>query len=414
MEALNPGQVGRGYGRRWIAVSALGLSLFMSALDATIVALALPTISSHFQLSDSVAALLFLSYAVPLTLLILPSGSIINRFSALPLFAASVLGFGVGSLLCGIAPNFFVLLTGRVIQGSSAALMSTQGFALAGAIVSQKERGRAIGVIGTIAPLGGVAGPGIGGLLLGTFGWSSIFFVNLPVCVLALVLGAASIRGYRLPSGGKAGASVYRQMLGLLRQPRFVFGLVAFMLGVTASVALYYVLPFDLNGVQGFGPALSGAVLLSVPLGMMMMGIVGGYLTDRYTPRPFILAGAALILVGSVLLSLVVAARTSELDLAWRLLVIGGGIGLFSSPNSTVIIGFGGREAMGAASSLLNFSARLGTVIGPVVLGLAWAFVASLSGQVVVGVLLVDGLAFLTLLLASLSVRPTRPAKLGN
>jgi MFS family permease len=91
MEALNPGQVGRGYGRRWIAVSALGLSLFMSALDATIVALALPTISSHFQLSDSVAALLFLSYAVPLTLLILPSGSIINRFSALPLFAASVL-----------------------------------------------------------------------------------------------------------------------------------------------------------------------------------------------------------------------------------------------------------------------------------------------------------------------------------
>ncbi|HEX9428836.1 MAG TPA: hypothetical protein VF944_00510 [Candidatus Bathyarchaeia archaeon] len=81
---------------RWVAVTAVGLSLFLSALDATIVALALPLIASHFSLSDSFVASVTLSYAIPLTLLVLPSAALMNRFRSLHMFLASIIGFGLG------------------------------------------------------------------------------------------------------------------------------------------------------------------------------------------------------------------------------------------------------------------------------------------------------------------------------
>src|SRR6266704_5625239 len=244
--------------RKWVAIVAVGLSLFLSALDATIVALALPPIASRFQLSDSVAAAITLSYAIPLTLLVLPSGALVSRFRSLPTFLVSILGFVLGSVACGLAPNFLVLLTGRIVQGSFAALIATQGVALAAAVVLPKERGRAMGIVGTIAPLGGVAGPGIGGLLLANFGWSAIFFVNVPVCLLAALLGIFSLRGVRL--GDRQSGSAYRQMAGLLRRPSFLWGLLAFFWSVSVAGALYYLLPFDLIGVQHIVPSLAGLI----------------------------------------------------------------------------------------------------------------------------------------------------------
>jgi len=189
------------YKRRWLAVVALALSLFLSALDATIVALALPPIAQHFQLSDSLASVVTLSYAISLTLLILPAGDLVGRFRTLPTFLISVVGFGLGSLICGLAPNFALLIVGRVVQGCFGAVIGTQAIAVAAAVVSPGERGRAMGLVGALAPLGGVAGPGIGGLLLARFGWSSIFFVNVPVCLLAALLGIFSLRDVRLGSG---------------------------------------------------------------------------------------------------------------------------------------------------------------------------------------------------------------------
>src|SRR5207245_10692906 len=122
-------QAGIWYRWRWIAVSALGLSMFLSALDATIVALALPKIANSLQLSDSLASTVFLPYAIPLTLLVLPSGAALNRLPALPTFLASVLGFGLGSLVCGLSPTFAPLVVARLVQGRFVALLGTQGVA---------------------------------------------------------------------------------------------------------------------------------------------------------------------------------------------------------------------------------------------------------------------------------------------
>jgi DHA2 family multidrug resistance protein-like MFS transporter len=394
------------YERRWLAVSAIGLSLFLSALDATIVALALPPIAHHFQLSDSLASAVTLSYAIPLTLLILPSGDLIGRFRVLPTFLVAVLGFGLGSIICGLASSFPLLLVGRVVQGCFGAVIATQGIAVAAAVVSPGERGRAMGIVGALAPLGGVAGPGIGGLLLANFGWSAVFFVNVPVCLLAALLGLFSLRGVRL--GGRQSGGAYRQMAGLLRRPSFLWGLLAFFWSVSVAGALYYLLPFDLSGVQHIAPSLAGLILLCVPLGMGVMGILGGYLTDRYGAKPFILTGSGLLLVGLLLLTLVAQSHTSELDLAWRLLLIGTGMGLFSGPNLTLIMSAGTRETMGAASALSNLGSRLGSVCGPLALGITWTFLANFSAQIGVGILVIDGFAVLNLLFAWLAVQRSR------
>ncbi len=391
------------YERRWLAVVAIGLSLLLSALDATIVALALPAIAHQLHLSDSLVSAVTLSYVIPLTILILPSGDLASRFRVLPTFLVAVLGFGLGSITCGLAPNFALLLVGRVIQGCFAALLATQGLAVAAAVVSPAERGRAMGIVGALAPLGGVAGPGIGGLLLANFGWSSIFFVNVPFCLLAALLGIFSLRSVRL--GGRQSDSAYGQMGELLRRPPFLWGLLAFFCSVTVAGALYYLLPFDLSRVQHITPSVAGVVLLCVPLGMGVMGIVGGYLTDHYGAKPFILTGSGLLLVGLLLLTLIVQSPTSALDLAWRLLLVGMGVGLFSGPNQTLLISVGARETMGAASALSNLGARIGSVCGPLVLGLTWTFLASLSAQMGVGILVVDGFAVLNLLFVWLSIQ---------
>lgn len=398
--------------RRWLAVSAIGLSLFISALDGTIVALALPSIARHFQISDSLVSAVTLGYAIPLTMLVLPAGDLVGRFRVLPTFLVAVLGFSLGSLLCGVASNFPLLLVGRVVQGCCGAVIATQGIAVAAAVVSPSERGRAMGLVGALAPLGGVAGPGIGGLLLARFGWSSVFFVNVPLCGLAALLGVFSLRGVRLFD--RRAESAYHQMAGLLRRSAFRWGLLAFFGSVSVATALYYLLPFDLSDMEHLAPTLAGGILLCVPLAMVMLGILGGALTDRYGAPPFILAGSGLLLIGLLLLTLVAGFHTSELDLILRLLLIGSGIGLFSGPNQTLLMSVGTQETMGAASALSNLSTRLGAVCGPLLVGITWSFLASFSAQIGVGLLVIDGLAVLTLLFACLAVRRRAPTFSGE
>jgi DHA2 family multidrug resistance protein-like MFS transporter len=106
-----------------------------------------------------------------------------------------------------------------------------------------------------------------------------------------------------------------------------------------------------------------------------------------------------------LLLTLIAQSPTSELDLAWRLLLIGMGIGLFTGPNQTLLMSAGTRETMGAASALSNLGSRLGSVCGPLVVGLTWTFLASFSAQMGVGMLVIDGFAALNLLFAWLSVQ---------
>src|SRR5258708_26597942 len=264
--------------RRWLAISVIGLSLFLSALDATIVALALPAMAHHFQLSDSLASSITLSYAIPVTLLILPSGELVGRFPVLPTCLVAVLGFGLGSLVCGLASSFPLLLLGRVVQGGLGSLIATQSFAVAAAVVPPAERGRAVGLIGSLAPLGGVTGPGIGGLLLSHWSWQAVFFVNVPICLLAAVLGFWSLRGVSIGDRRPGSRSGFQHMGALLRRPPFLWSLLGFLSSTTIAGALYYLFPFDWSNGRRLAPSTAVPLLLCLPPALVSVAFLPGTL----------------------------------------------------------------------------------------------------------------------------------------
>jgi MFS family permease len=181
--------------RRWIAIVALGLSVFMITVDMSSVALALPAMGHAFQQPDAAMTAVIVSYTLPLTLLILPAGLVLSRWPALPTFLVGVLGFAATGALGAFAPSLGCLIGCRVAQSVFGALLAPLGIALAVQVVAPHERGRAMGLLASIGPLGSVAGPGIGGLVLGTWGWPSIFLINVPISIIAAVLALVSMRG---------------------------------------------------------------------------------------------------------------------------------------------------------------------------------------------------------------------------
>jgi predicted MFS family arabinose efflux permease len=390
---------------RWWGISALGFSIFLVTTDMTIVALALPSLAQHFHLADSAASAIVLSYSLPVTVLVLPVGMVLHRLRPLSAFVGSVAGFGLGSILCGLAPDFWVLLLGRVIQGIAGSVMMTQNLAMATALVAPSERGRAIGVMSSLATLGSVTGPGMGGLLLGRFGWPSIFFVNIPVCLLAMLLACVGLRELSLTEGKAPGNGV-RLMVGLFRRPSFSWAWLVLLSSSVVSGAFYTLLPFDLSGVQRLPPATAGLVLLCLPFGVTLTAPISGYLTDRFGANVLMLSGLALM-IGSVgVLTLAVGHRASVLDLALRLLLVGITRGIFDGPTQTLLMSKGSRETLGAASGLSALGRNLGLALGPLLISVTWLWMTGFILQMVGGMLVLNVLTIMGLLFGWLSLRP--------
>jgi MFS family permease len=133
---------------------------------------------------------------------------------------------------------------------------------------------------------------------------------------------------------------------------------------------------------------------------MGIVGLLAGFLTDRYGARPLTLSSSGLLLIGLILLTLILAHPTSALDCAWRLALIGIAMGLFNGPNQTLLMSVGTRETMGAASALSNLSARLGSILGPLLLAILWSLLPDLTLQMSTGAIVLVGLAALSVLCA--------------
>jgi MFS family permease len=394
---------------RWWAVIALGLSLFIVTIDMTIVSLALPVIARGFHLSDSMASAVSLSYTVPMTLALLPVGLVLHRLRPLPTFLISVLGFGVGSLISGLSLALWMLLVGRIIQGIFGAVIFTQGIAVAAAIVKPSERGRAMGLLLTLGPLGDMIGPTLGGLLLSHWHWPVIFFVNLPICLLVSLLALFSLRHVTMtedrPSEKQKANNGLGWMGTLFHNGTFLRALLALLCCTTIMSGVYYLVPFNMNSVQRFVPAIAGVILFSLPLGLAVMGPVGGYLADRYGVKLPMLSGLALMIIGLTTLTLIVGLPTAGVNMAWRLFLTGCGAGLFFGPNRTLLMSTGTRETMGAASALSNIGQNIGIVCGPLLVSITWSLLVNPSAKMVGGMLLLIVFCGIGLLLTWLATR---------
>lgn len=357
--------------RRWGIVIGLGLVAFIFTVDANSVALALPVMGKTFRQTDEAMSWVILSYMIPLVLLMIPSGLVVTRWQPLATRSIGLVGFGIASILCALATSFSLLLAARAVQGSFAALLGTQGFALVGVAVKPHERGRAMGIVGAMAPLGAVMGPGLGGLLLTVWGWSAIFWINVPVILVALVLALLCLPGITFGPNRTSGLG---QMWFLLRHGRFLGTLLILLISSAASGALAYLLPFTLQDVHHLSLAVAGVTLFVPSLGMALISPVGGYFTDRFGIRLILPSGWIVTLFGLLAILLAIATPTSALNLDWRLLLLGLGNGIAYGPLMTFMMNLSPRETLGSVSALSNLVRQFGLVCGPTCVSLLWSW----------------------------------------
>src|SRR5215472_16934884 len=177
------------------------LGLFMVFLDGSIVNVALTTIQADLQANLSDLQWVVDAYTLPFAVLMLTAGTLGDRFGRKRLFLAGLVLFMLGSLLCGVAPTLGWLLVGRAVQGTGAAALSPGSLAvLVAAFPEPRQRAQAIGLWAGISGVGLAAGPLIGGVLIQIASWPAIFFINLPIGLLALALGWQGLAESRNPT----------------------------------------------------------------------------------------------------------------------------------------------------------------------------------------------------------------------
>jgi EmrB/QacA subfamily drug resistance transporter len=404
----------------WPAVIALGVAVFMAAIDLTIVAVALPAMGASFAVDPARAQWVILAYNLPMIALLLPAGRWVDGVNRRSAFVVAVVGFAGASALAGAAPTFELLLAARALQGGFGALTSALVLAIAAAVVHPSQRGRAMGVIATLGPLGSVAGPGLGGLLVAGPGWRWIFYLNLPVCALATLIARRSIPSQGRLSGlpaslagdavltaaaalglllaldrsrdggwarpapllllllavlavaGWSRLATATPVLQALRERALSGQLVALVLATTMVGAVYFLAPFLLQGVLGQSAAEAGAVLLAMPLAMAVASQLGGRVADRVGPRAAATVGGVLILAGGLLL-VPLDPRWNGPEVTWRLALLGLGSGFFAGPNLSAIMTATPRSLIGTVSAVSALGRTLGFTLGPAIAVGLWA-----------------------------------------
>lgn len=411
------------YRRKWYVMLAVGLGIFLSTIDGSIVNVSLPTLVLELKTSFAAVQWVVLAYLLTLTTLMLSVGRLADMYGKKPVYVAGFAVFTVGSMLCGLAPNVYWLIGLRVFQALGAVMLLSLGTAIVTEAFPPGERGQALGISGTIVSIGIVLGPTLGGLILSMFSWRWIFYVNLPVgllgtCMALWVVPAVRPRGGQRFDYGGAGAFLVG-LLGLLlaltlgqqigfgaqavwgllglalagllvflwlerrvaqpmidlrlfRNTWFSVNLLTGLLTFVCSAGTFFLLPFYLENVLRHTPREVGLLLGVVPLVMGVVAPLAGGLSDRWGTRLISLLGLVGLLGGYWALSSL-GAHTSVWGYVLRMVPVGLGMGIFQSPNNSAIMGAAPREQLGVVSSLLALSRTLGQTTGIAVLGAVWA-----------------------------------------
>ena len=177
---------------KWLAMMGIGMGVFMATLDSSIVNISLPTLVKAFHSNLATIEWVILSYVLVLTSMMLGAARLGDMYDKKKLYMGGMVLFIIGSLLCGLSPSVGWLIGFRALQGLGATFMQALGAAMITEIFPAKERGRALGIIGSIVSVGIAVGPPLGGMLIGLIGWQSIFWVNVPVGILTALSSRAS------------------------------------------------------------------------------------------------------------------------------------------------------------------------------------------------------------------------------
>jgi EmrB/QacA subfamily drug resistance transporter len=411
------------YSRKWYVMAAVAMGVFLATIDGSIVNVALPTLVKALHTEFAIVQWVVLAYLLTVTTLMLTMGRLGDMLGKKPLYTLGFVIFTSSSVLCGLSGTVQALIGFRILQAVGSAMMMALGTAIVTEAFPPSERGKALGIIGSMVSIGIVVGPVVGGLLIDALSWNWIFFVNLPVGIVgtAMVLrfvptlqppggqrfdlpGALALfasllcllvaltRGQQVGFAEPAILALFAAWLVLLlafvaverrvSQPMIDLGLfrnrlfdVNLLTGLATFICMsgtIILMPFYLENVLGYSPRSVGLLLAIVPVAVGFTAPLSGALSDRVGTRPITVVGLALVLAGFAAVS-TLRLETTALGYVLRFLPVGIGLGTFQSPNNSAVMGAVPRAWLGVASGLLALTRSLGQTTGIAALGAIWA-----------------------------------------
>jgi len=407
------------------ALASLSLSMLLSSLGTSIANVGLPTLAEAFSASFQAVQWVVLAYLLSITALIVSVGRLGDLLGRRRLLLIGIALFTVASLLCALAPNLWLLIAARALQGVGAATMMALTMALVSGAVPKEKMGSAMGVLGTMSAIGTSLGPTLGGVLIAQVGWQGIFLLNLPLGVLAIglawrflpqdrhemtptrpdfdTLGALvlvlTLLAYALAmtlGRGSFGplntALMLATVIGLivfvlveqtaasplvklamLRNPLLSAGFAMSTLVTTVVMVTLVVGPFYLSGALGLSAASVGLVMSAGPLVAALAGVPSGRLVDQLGAQRSSTVGLIAMLTGACILP-VVPMSVGVVGYLAPLVVLTAGYALFQAANNTAVMADVESQQRGVVSGLLGLSRNLGLITGASVMGAVFAF----------------------------------------
>lgn len=410
------------------ALASLSLSMLLSSLGTSIANVGLPTLAQAFNASFQQVQWVVLAYLLAITTLIVSVGRLGDLTGRRRLLLAGIFLFTAASVLCGLAPTLWLLIAARAAQGLGAAIMMALTMAFVAETVPKEKTGSAMGLLGTMSAVGTALGPSLGGLLIAGFGWRSMFFINLPLGLLTLLLAwrclpvdrqlpttdrarfdhlgtlllALTLAAYALAmtmgrgsfgllnmalllaAGCGVGLFVLAETkaasplirLAMFRDPVLGAGFAMSTLVTTVVMATLVVGPFYLSGALALDAARVGLVMSSGPIVAALTGVPAGRLVDRFGAHRMGIAGLIGMAIGAAILPML-ATRFGVPGYIAPLAVITAGYALFQAANNTAVMTNIRPDQRGVISGLLSLSRNLGLITGASVMGTVFALGAA-------------------------------------
>ena len=406
--------------KKWWTLMAVAFGLFMIMLDNTVVNVALPSIARDLKIGISELEWIVTGYALVFAALLITGGKLADMFGRRKIFVIGLAIFSASSLACGLAPNAGFLIGARAAQGVGAALMSPATLSIITATFPPKQRGQAIGIWAGVSALALAIGPLVGGLIVDNIGWNWIFFVNVPIGVLDIVVSQLVIKESRdtsheqrldLPGLLTSGLALFSlscaliegnakgwsspEILGLLaaaavflvgfillegRQrlpmldlslfkiPSFVGANVVALLVSLGMFGVFFFVSLYVQNIMGYSPTKAGAIFLPMTILIILIAPIAGKLSDRIGGR-WLMGGGMTLLGISLLFYQRIGLHTGFLTLLPALILGGIGMALVMSPMTSVAMSSVPVDKAGVGSGVLNSFRQVGGALGIAVIG---------------------------------------------
>ncbi len=399
---------------RWSILITILMSTFMATLDSSIVNVALPEMANVLNVTTSNIQLVATSYLIVIVGTVLIFGRLGDMFGKTRVFKFGVTLFTIGSLLCGITHSFPMLIIARIIQAIGAAGTMSTNQGIITEVFPQKERGKALGLLGTSVALGSLVGPGLGGLIVGVVSWEFIFLINVPIGIVTLYLAFKLLpKGYKTAGGKMDGTGSILFVISMVSlfaalnnginvgftAPIIIIGFTVAILsfltflfvemkrdnplikleifknklfslsilcGFISFVAIFcnnIILPFYLQDVMAYTPGYAGLILMVYPLVLTVVAPISGHLSDKIGSEILTFIGLVLISIGLLFMS-TLNENATVLRMLSFISIMSFGMGMFQSPNNSLVMSTVSKDKLGVAGSINALVRNMGMVSG--------------------------------------------------